>query len=278
MLSLLNEVIWDYIPLLLTALVILLSILIWLQIKNYLKQNKKEQVEVKQEKSIFEKKIKRKDPLEEAVQKEISLDPKIVRLQTHFLNVLRNLTVDAKELGFTYDSDTIQYLLADWEKVLTHYLKNIQEFEKAEIPFLPCIPVNQHNPRQMMETLYRNGSVSGLCNIDIQKLEQTVPLPKKTYWIFGVDFKKTEPDKIFCHERKEGLAINELIFAASFVEDLWRNKNTQLFSIITLSDRIPLIFRFNLRNEVPEIKAFSEKESAREYYLATCKDRVCFAE
>jgi hypothetical protein len=74
------------------------------------------------------------------------------------------------------------------------------------------------------------------------------------------------------------MAINELVFAASFVEDLWRNKSTQLFSIITMSDRVPLVFRFNLRNEVPEIKVFSEKENAREYYLATCKDRVCFAE
>lgn len=271
MLSLLNEVIWDYIPLLLTALVILLSILIWLQIKNYLKQNKKEKVERKKE---GKKEI---NPLEE-VSRQISLDPKIARLQMHFFNTLRNLTVDAKELGFTHDSDTIQYLLSDWKKVLAHYLANFQEFEKAQIPFLPCIPVNQHNPRQMMETFYRNGSVSGLCNIDLQKLEQTVPLPKKTYWIFGVDFTKTQPDKIFCHDRKRGLAINELILASSFVEGLWRNSSAQFFSIITMSDRLPLIFRFNLRNEVPEIKAFSEKETAREYYLATCKDRVCFAE
>ncbi len=240
---------------------------------------------LKKEKGGEEKKEgkeKKKEQKEQAFEKEIvgkniSLDPKIVRLQTHFLSVLRSLTIDAKELGFTYDSDTIQTLLADGEKVFDYYLKN-PEFEKSDIPFLPCIPTNQHNPRQLMETLFHNGSLSGLCSVDIQKLENTITIPKKPYWIFGVTFSKTEPDKLFLQERRFGLAINELIFASCFAEDLWRNRSTQIFSIITMMDRVPLVFKFNLAKEVPEIKAFSEKESVRDYYLGTCKDRVCFAE
>lgn len=281
MLNTFNEIIWNYVPFLLIILIILIFILILLQVKNRFKNNKQVEVE---EKARVEKKatvFKEEDIIlmpkektkEEIVPKFVNANT--IRIHTYILNEIRNLTTDNQILGFDYKSDYIQALIADIPKVIDYFLKNFGEFKEGIIPVLPCIPENLIPPNQLIANTFTGGK----CNIPMDRIKNSSEIPKKPYWVFLVKVEKITLGGLFLVDNKEGLTVNELVRVAATKDSLWRNKNNHLVSINSLLDEIsPVVFRYDLKNERPELCVLTKKDEVRDYYLITCKDRVCFAE
>jgi len=246
-----NDIVMYYFPLILLAFGILNAIFFYL---------------------IFRKKKQE----ETAVKIETSpVDIASIRLHTHILNSIRNLTTDSKELGFTYENDYIQALLADVPKVIAYYREHFNELHEDIVSVLPCIPENLVPSNQLMATTFMQGKY----NLPSERMRNAVEIPKKPYWLFLVTLQKVDPKNMFLDRGRSGLTTNELIRTATHFEETWRSRSNQLISNGSLLDGIiPIVFRYDLSRDVPELCAYSEKVSARDYYLVTCMSRVCFSE
>jgi hypothetical protein len=276
MLSAFNELISNYLPALIVVLVVLVLFLIYLQLKGGKKKNGEKQSEPKKEEkkedTIFSSQTQEKIELKKIPEPKKIMDPKTFRIYSYIMSEIRNLTTDGQELGFDYASDYIQLLIADIPKVIDHYLKNFGEFTEDIIPVMPCIPENLIPPNQFIANTFMGGK----CNLPLGRIKNATETPKKPYWLFEVEVKKVSLEKIFLTE-ETGLTVNELIRIAVSYDKIWRNTGNHIVGTGSLLDDIsPIIFRYNHSGDHPEIVTHSEKDKARNYYLAYCKDRRSF--
>lgn len=276
MLSAFNELISSYLPALIVVLVVLVLFLIYLQLKGGKKKNGEKQSEPKKEEkkedAIFSSQTQEKIELKKIPEPKKIMDPKTLRIYSHIMSEIRNLTTDGQELGFDYTSDYIQLLIADIPKVIEHYLNNFGEFTKGTIPVIPCIPENLVPPNQLIATAFMGGK----CSIPLGRIKNTAEIPKKPYWLFDVEIKRISLEKIFLTE-EIGLTVNEIIRVAVIKDEIWRNTGNHIVGTGSLLDDIsPIIFRYNHSGDHPEIVTHSEKDKARDYYLAYCKNRRSF--
>ncbi len=278
MLNTINELVGGYLPILTAVLILLVVILIYLQLKGRSKEKETKKSELQKNSKSYKETKEKEDGvftprIQEIIEPKI-VDAKTFRIHSYIMNEIRSLTTDSQELGFNYKSDYIQLLIADIPKVIQYYLANFDEFKEGVIPAMPCIPENLIPPNQLIANTFMGGK----CSLSLDRIKNTVAIPKKPYWLFEAEVKKVSLEKIFLAE-EIGLSINELIRFAAYKDNLWRNTSNYMVGTSSLIDDVaPVIFRYNLKNDHPEISSFNAKEHARDYYLATCKDRVCFAE
>jgi len=228
---------------------------------------------------LFKEKKERKEERKSETEKEV-IDADTVRLHTHILNTIRNLTVDSQELGFTYESDFIQSLLADIPKVLKYYQQYYGGLpEEGIIPVLPCIPENLVPPNQLMAASFLKGRIS----ISSNRMRNLLDIPKRPYWVFMIDIQEIDP-KNFSISYEKSLTINELIRTATQYEKIWRSRSNQIIATATLvkneeGKEIPIVFRCDLTHDTPFVDHLSEnvQPPIRKHYLATCASRICFS-
>ncbi|HNU96199.1 MAG TPA: hypothetical protein PKH95_02220 [Candidatus Magasanikbacteria bacterium] len=274
--SVINGMIGEYFPIIIVVETILVIFLVYLQFKGEKKKKKEKQPESKKEEkredTIFSSQTQEKIELKKIPEPKKIMDPKTLRIYSHIMSEIRNLTTDGQELGFDYTSDYIQILIADIPKAIEHYLNNFGTFTKGTIPVIPCIPENLVPPNQLIATAFMGGK----CSVPLGRIKNTAEIPKKPYWLFDVEIKRISLEKIFLTE-EIGLTVNEIIRVAVIKDEIWRNTGNYIVGTGSLLDDVsPIIFRYNHSGDHPEIVTHSEKDKARDYYLAYCKDRRSF--
>ncbi|HRY36637.1 MAG TPA: hypothetical protein P5230_02005 [Candidatus Magasanikbacteria bacterium] len=198
------------------------------------------------------------------------------RLQKQLRNTISLFTTDHnKDTGFAYEADVIQKLFSAIPLAIAYYLEKFKTIPEDEnvIPILPIIPENLWSPNQVISSIFTNGK----CNLTAGQLQNSTSVPEEPYFSFFVTVHPKNPEEILqLFDRTQlSATANELILTSYFKDSTWRDRSVFFLSNGCLADDKPVTFMWNFPTGSPQLVKLPEKQ-AREYYLVSCRERICF--